>query len=87
MPSHHAAEDITLNHAALRSLKQYVLNMIAEDLMSGNDVMTAAESSTFFEPLREMFLSVDTDSSGDVSVQELVVGLQNTAALPNASRS
>merc|ERR1712170_210048 len=56
-------------------LKQFVLNMIAEDLMQGNDVITSDESSAFFEPLRDMFETVDTDASGDVSVDELVEGL------------
>ena len=52
-------------------LKQYVLNIIAEDLMSDS----SAESTAFFEPLRDMFQTVDADSSGDVSVTELIDGL------------
>mmetsp|Transcript_29146 Transcript_29146/g.82169 ORF Transcript_29146/g.82169 Transcript_29146/m.82169 type:complete len:600 (+) Transcript_29146:92-1891(+) len=56
-------------------LKQFVLNKIAEDIMAGNGVVGADESKAFFEPLKEMFATVDTDNSGDVSVEELVDGL------------
>mmetsp|Transcript_13912 Transcript_13912/g.32850 ORF Transcript_13912/g.32850 Transcript_13912/m.32850 type:complete len:210 (-) Transcript_13912:587-1216(-) len=49
--------------------------MIAEDIMAGNEIVSSDESNTFFEPLQDMFSTVDTDSSGDVSVNELVEGL------------
>jgi len=56
-------------------LKQYVLNMITEDIMNSTDVIGQEESQEMIGPLRDMFSQLDEDGSGDVSVEELVAGL------------
>lgn len=57
-------------------LKQYVLNMITEDIMNSTDVIGQEESQEMIGPLRDMFSQLDEDGSGDVSVEELVVRSQ-----------
>jgi hypothetical protein len=54
-------------------LKQYVLNMITEDIMGSTEVMGMEETAEMITPLRDMFARLDKDGSGDVSVDELVV--------------
>uniref|UniRef100_A0A7S1X9N0 Calcium-dependent protein kinase n=1 Tax=Tetraselmis chuii TaxID=63592 RepID=A0A7S1X9N0_9CHLO len=56
-------------------LKQYVLNMITEDIMGSTEVMGMEETAEMITPLRDMFARLDKDGSGDVSVDELVAGL------------
>lgn len=60
-----------------RHLKQYVLNLIVDDIIDGNmgsDQLEEEERVRLIEPLVDLFSRVDTGNTGEILREDLMVG-------------